>query len=133
MESQAGSTYRRSAQLAEYVRGLNGRACAAGRPTCVVFNGRDGRPYVQVHHMIPMALQHMAAMNLDRSTNMVPLCPGCHMCLHHGQNPMASAVLDDVLVWFGSVHGMSFESANSDTGFDTSSTGLMNMYGAGLL
>ena len=52
-----GGSYRRSLQLAEHVRELSSRMCAVSRPTCVVFDARDGRPYVEVHHVIPMAMQ----------------------------------------------------------------------------
>ena len=129
IQTQAGPTYRRSLQLAEYVRELNGRACAVARPTCVAFDARDGRPYVEVHHLVPMAMQRQSAINLDRSKNMVPVCSGCHACLHHGQVDLASAILVEVLRWFESAHGMSFVSANVDLSFDISPAGILAMYG----
>jgi hypothetical protein len=128
--TQAGSTYRRSLQLAEHVRELSGRSCAAARPTCAVFDARDGRPYVEVHHIIPMAIQGTSSVNLDRSTNMTPLCARCHTCLHRGRTDLASDILDELLGWFESVHGRSFGAANVGVGLDTTSAGLLEMYGS---
>jgi hypothetical protein len=130
IETKTGPTYRRSIQLAEHVRGLTGRRCAIAKPACVVFDGRDGRPYVEVHHIVPIAMQARTDVNLDRSTNMAPVCPGCHTHLHYGQVDTASAVLDELLRWFESVHGMSFESANAEFGFNTTSAHLLAMYGS---
>lgn len=131
IETGVASAYRRSLQLAEYVRELNGRACAVARPTCVAFSARDGRPYVEIHHIIPMAKQAHTPINLDRTTNMAPVCPGCHACIHRGQVELAADILDAVLHWFESVHGMSFVAASVDVGFDATSTGLLEMYGSG--
>jgi hypothetical protein len=77
-----------------------------------------------------MARQGQSDLNVDRSTNMVPVCPGCHACLHRGQVDLASSFLDELFRWFESVHGMSFQSANGDRAFDTTSTGLLAMYGS---
>jgi hypothetical protein len=133
IENRSGPTFRRSLQLAEYVRGLNGRACAVGGPSCVVFDGRDGRPYVEVHHIIPMAAQGQTLVNLDRSRNMAPVCPGCHSCVHRGRSDLASAVLDEVFAWYESVHHVTFQEANDDVDFDTTSGGLLAMYGADVI
>jgi hypothetical protein len=132
IEAPPGQAFRRSLQLAEYVRGLSGRTCAAADPRCTVFDGRDGQPYVEVHHLIPMAMQSKTQINLDRSTNMVPVCPGCHACLHRGAIDRATEVLDRVLTWFESTHGFTFGSANGHTGFDVSPGGLLAMYGSDL-
>jgi len=132
IDTGSGSTYRRSLQLAEHVRGLSDYACVVARPTCVAFDGRDGKPYVEVHHVIPMALQDRSEVNLDRSTNMVPLCPGCHSCLHRGRIDLAASILDELLRWFSAAHGLPFEAANADVHLDTSPAGLLGMYGAGL-
>lgn len=50
-----------------------------------MFNSKDGKPYVEVHHLIPMkALRDFFPRNLDRASNLVCLCPNCHAKLHHG-------------------------------------------------
>jgi len=65
IQNRAGSmTFQRSLQLAEHVRSLSARKCAVDTPSCIPFNGRDGQPYVEVHHVIPMAQQSNTSINL---------------------------------------------------------------------
>jgi hypothetical protein len=130
IQSASGSTFRRSFHLAEYVRTLSDYHCAVDGPGCVDFEGRDGKPYVEVHHIVPMALQSDVGINLDRTANMAPLCPGCHSCLHRGGAAPASKVLDGMLGWFERTHNMSVEEANDDLALGVSAPGLMAMYGA---
>jgi len=129
IESRSSSAFQRSLQLADYVRSLSGRQCAVGSPSCVPFDGRDGRPYVEVHHVVPMAQQGNTLANLDRVLNMVPLCPRCHACLHRGQAEPAGEILTAALQWFSEQHGVSFADANADLGVNTSVGELLAMYG----
>jgi hypothetical protein len=75
-------------------------------------------------------MQGRSEFNLDRSTNMVPLCPGCHACLHRGHIDAAASILGDVFAWFEGKHGRSFQAANQDLGYGTSIEGLLIMYGS---
>jgi hypothetical protein len=61
---------------------------------------------------------------------MVPLCPRCHAILHRGHFDLASDLLDEVLRWYESVHRKSFGYANADLGIDTTSAGILEMYGS---
>lgn len=130
IEVQSDRKWRRSPQLADYVKALSGHACAVAGPRCAVFDGRDERPYVEAHHLISMAMQSETPVNLDRSTNMVPVCPGCHVCLHRGAASHAGEVLDAVLGWFESVHHVTFEAANTDIDLDKTREGLLKIYGS---
>lgn len=80
--TSSSTPFQRSLQLAEFVRVENDYRCAVRRTSCSAFMARDGHPYVEVHHIIPMAQQAGSAINLDRVSNMAPLCPACHTCLH---------------------------------------------------
>lgn len=122
-------TFQRSLQLAEHVRQMNRYACAVNDSACVPFNGRSGQPYVEVHHIIPMAMQAGVTTNLDRVSNMAPVCPRCHACLHRGAAAIASEVLDRVLRWFESIHGRTFPSSNADLALGTGKADLLRMYG----
>jgi 5-methylcytosine-specific restriction endonuclease McrA len=44
------------------------------------FNGIDGLPHLEVHHV-----RHLAQGGSDTIANTVALCPNCHRELHHGQ------------------------------------------------
>jgi hypothetical protein len=127
--SSLAAPFQRSLQLAESVRVDNDFRCAVSQMSCSSFVARDGRPYVEVHHIIPMAQQAGSAINLDRTANMAPLCPGCHTCLHQGAEADASRVLDDVLAWFENKHGQPFADANSDLTLGTTPGAILTMYG----
>ncbi len=45
------------------------------------FNGPDGRPYLEVHHV-----RKLAEKGADNTENAVAVCPNCHRELHYGQN-----------------------------------------------
>lgn len=49
------------------------------------FIGKDGHPYVEAHHLIPMAQQDFFELNIDIAPNIVALCPTCHRNIHFGQ------------------------------------------------
>ena len=103
--------YLRSPALAEYVRELSGHQCTVGAPDCITFTGRNDRPYVEVHHMIPMAEQRHTQFNLDRTANMVAICPGCHLRLHRGSRTEAEAALRAILEAYRGCHGVSLSEA----------------------
>ncbi|MBK7899397.1 MAG: HNH endonuclease [Betaproteobacteria bacterium] len=44
------------------------------------FNGADGIPYLEVHHV-----QKLAEKGADTTTNAVAICPNCHRELHYGE------------------------------------------------
>jgi predicted HNH restriction endonuclease len=45
------------------------------------FNKSDGEPYLEVHHVVPLAQK-----GLDKTTNAVALCPNCHRRCHHSED-----------------------------------------------
>lgn len=45
------------------------------------FLGRDGFPYLEVHHVLPLSKN-----GSDRITNAVALCPNCHMRCHYSMD-----------------------------------------------
>jgi hypothetical protein len=128
--SRAAEVFQRSVQLAEYVRTQNGFRCAIGGSQCIEFEARNHRPYIEVHHIVPMSFQNTTSVNLDRTSNMVPLCVGCHKRVHRGGAETARLVLDKVLEWFEMKNGVSFDVANVDVGLGVTAVDLMTMYGA---
>lgn len=58
------------------------------------FIGSDGKPYMVIHHIIPMsARKDFFPKNLDVATNLVCLCPNCHERIHHGNNDEKREIL----------------------------------------
>ena len=76
-------------KLAKTISEINDFACQYAIYTGKnhkMFNAKDGKPYVEVHHLIPMkASKDFFPRNLDRASNLVCLCPNCHAKLHHGE------------------------------------------------
>jgi 5-methylcytosine-specific restriction protein A len=52
-----------------------------------------GQPYLEVHHLIPMALQGNFEESLDTAHNVVCLCPRCHRAVHHAASDLAKDLL----------------------------------------
>lgn len=52
------------------------------------FNGADGLPYLEVHHV-----RQLADNGTDTVTNAVALCPNCHRELHYGENAQTLVAL----------------------------------------
>lgn len=49
------------------------------------FNSKRGHHYLEAHHLIPMKAQNdFGDRNLDRTENIVGLCPTCHRAVHYG-------------------------------------------------
>lgn len=51
----------------------------------ITFSSKFGYNYVEAHHLIPMQAQDdFPNLNLDRTQNIVSLCPICHSAIHYG-------------------------------------------------
>lgn len=71
--------YRRNAEVKAWVlREACGtcEACQQAAP----FNGSDGQPYLEVHHV-----RQLADGGSDTTENAVALCPNCHREIHYGE------------------------------------------------
>lgn len=59
-----------------------------------LFVGKSKHPFMEGHHLVPMkAAKDFFPLNLDRPSNIVPLCPGCHALLHHASKDEREKVL----------------------------------------
>ena len=55
-------------------------------PSHKSFNDKDGKAYMEGHHLIPIAEQGNFQNSLNQAANMVCLCPNCHKEIHLGAN-----------------------------------------------
>ena len=80
------SRYVRSAFEKQKALNLSNGKCQM--PGCCheLFVNKNGEPYLEVHHIIPMNAQGNFESNIDIADNMVCLCPSCHREVHHGKN-----------------------------------------------
>jgi 5-methylcytosine-specific restriction protein A len=71
-----GQAYVRDPRVKAWVlENAHGRCEACGNPA--PFNGEDGRPFLEGHHV-----WLLASGGSDRITNAVALCPNCHRRCH---------------------------------------------------
>ena len=72
--------FKRDPVIAAYAKVRGAFRCEV--PGCAhpVFEGRDGRPYTEVHHIEPLA-----EGGADTLANVASLCPAHHREVHHGQ------------------------------------------------
>jgi len=52
------------------------------------------RPYLEAHHLLPMALQNIYRKNLDVLDNIFCLCPDCHRAIHHAESNYAKNIIN---------------------------------------
>lgn len=71
---------------AQYVAKINDYRCecASEEEPHTTFITASLKDYVEVHHLIPLKYQRQYTCNLDRTDNLVVLCPNCHNALHYG-------------------------------------------------
>lgn len=51
----------------------------------VTFLTKNGKPYMEAHHLIPLSAQTYFTNSLDVDANIICLCPNCHRKLHYGK------------------------------------------------
>ena len=65
---------------------LSNKKCQMPGCTHELFLDKNGNPYLEVHHIIPMNAQGDFQKSIDIVENMVCLCPSCHREIHNGKN-----------------------------------------------
>lgn len=60
----------------------------------VSFTDKKGHNYVEAHHLIPIKAQKNIYQNLDRTENIVSLCPNCHKAIHLGNKDTREKILN---------------------------------------
>ena len=59
--------------------------CEINRKHATFISARNGMPYMEGHHTIPMRLQDSFDISLDVYANIVCVCPTCHRFLQFGR------------------------------------------------
>lgn len=54
------------------------------------------KPYLEVHHLVPLGLQKDYLKPLDTIHNVFCLCPTCHRAVHHADEPFARKILSSL-------------------------------------
>lgn len=75
--------YKTNARIAKTALHLADYKCEIN-PEHITFISKLGKPYMEAHHLIPMAYQKDFSINIDRIENIVSICPICHSAIHLG-------------------------------------------------
>ena len=75
--------YKTNARIAKTALNLANYTCEIN-PEHKTFTSKLGKPYMEAHHLIPMASQKDFSINIDRIENIVSICPICHSAIHLG-------------------------------------------------
>lgn len=60
--------------------------CEINNCHCCFIRKSNGKPYTEVHHLIPLAYHYKFKNSLDIPENIVSLCSSCHNEIHYGEN-----------------------------------------------
>lgn len=88
------TSQKRDANLASrYVRD-SGYKCQFDETHETFVSATTGQPYIEVHHIIPIAKTPDFAHSLDVVPNLIALCPNCHRAIHFGSPEVKSTFLE---------------------------------------
>lgn len=65
-------------------------------PAHLTFESKLGKPFMEAHHLIPMHAQKDFNINIDRTENIISLCPICHSGIHLGNQSTRLEILKEI-------------------------------------
>lgn len=63
-------------------------------PSHKTFLKQNGDPFMEGHHLIPMKAQKDFEVNIDRTENIICICPNCHRAVHHANRDVKFEILE---------------------------------------
>ncbi len=81
--SSTTGQYPRSALVAELAVKKAHYSCEVDATHQSFISASSGKPFVEVHHLMPMGKQGGFNISLDQEANVIALCPNCHRAIHH--------------------------------------------------
>lgn len=76
--------YRTNPRIAKTALVIADFKCEINKADHITFLSKNGRQFMEAHHLIPMHAQKDFRINLDRVENIVCICPNCHSAIHLG-------------------------------------------------
>ena len=89
-------TYVRDRNIALKRMELSGYVCEFNSQHNLFISRFSKKPYLESHHLVPMALQQEFSQPLDTINNVFCLCPYCHRAVHHAEEPLAREILGNL-------------------------------------
>jgi 5-methylcytosine-specific restriction enzyme A len=89
-------TYVRDRNIALQRMELSGYVCEFDPQHSLFISRFSKKPYLESHHLVPMAIQQEFSQPLDTINNVFCLCPYCHRAVHHAAEPIAREILGNL-------------------------------------
>ena len=86
VENKFNKVYKRNKAVAINALGIANFSCEIDKKHKTFKRKKDGVPYTEPHHLIPMAFQDEFDFSIDIEENIVSLCSNCHNEIHYGEN-----------------------------------------------
>ncbi|MGN0261555.1 MAG: hypothetical protein ACI4B9_01690 [Eggerthellaceae bacterium] len=77
--------YPRSLAVALGALDRAGYQCEVDSAHATFISKQTGRPYIEIHHLVPIAYSDCFDCDLDVHSNAVALCCNCHRMIHYGR------------------------------------------------
>jgi len=91
---KARDIYRRDRSIAVERMALSGFMCDIDNEHQLFTSRFSKKPYIEVHHLVPLSLQRDFIRPLDTIHNLFCLCPYCHRAVHNADEPVARKILE---------------------------------------
>ncbi|HHX60023.1 MAG TPA: HNH endonuclease [Epulopiscium sp.] len=88
--------YVRDSSVIKYAKEKAAWLCEVNPTHDTFINKYNGFPYVEAHHLIPMALQDNFNYSLDVPSNIISVCPNCHRMVHYGMDSDKEKILQKI-------------------------------------
>lgn len=85
--------FQRNDKVREIALSKSENKCAFASCNHALFISRTGKPYLEVHHIVPLNAQgDFPNVNIDIPENVVCLCPSCHREIHNGKDSQTKII-----------------------------------------
>lgn len=88
------ASWPRSAAEAASALKLSNYKCSVDESHKTFKSKSTKKPFMELHHLIPMGVQRYFANDLDRIENIISLCPNCHRAIHHSDDDRKAEMIE---------------------------------------
>lgn len=120
-KTQNGFSYPRNPVESIAAKEKSNYKCEMDNSHVTFISAKNQMPYMEAHHLIPMAAQDYYENTIDFADNIVTLCPNCHRKIHHASLQEKAVMID----YLYQKHEKLYESH----GIKINKKTLMNYYG----
>lgn len=86
--------FKRNIYIAQKAIELASHSCEVDSSHTTFISQRTKQSYVEAHHLIPISKSEDFSVSLDQISNIVSLCPNCHMAIHRATYEERAILVD---------------------------------------